>query len=97
LSPPLGAEGAALATVLAELVLALLALVGLTRHRPVLRPHVGVLAKVAVALAAGVAVALLVPAPPLVLSILAGAVYAAVALALRAVPPEAFNALLRRA
>jgi O-antigen/teichoic acid export membrane protein len=97
LSPPLGAEGAALATVLAELVLALLALVGLTRHRPVLRPHVGVLAKVAVALAAGVAVALLVPAPPLVLSILAGAVYAAVALALRAVPSEAFSALLRRA
>ncbi len=81
---------------LAELVLALLALVGLLRHRPALRPHAGVLAKVAVALAAGVAVALLVPAPPLVLSILAGAVYAALVLALRAVPSEAFSALLRR-
>ena len=40
----------------------MLALVGLTRHRPALRPHGGVVAKVAVALAAGIAVALVGPA-----------------------------------
>jgi O-antigen/teichoic acid export membrane protein len=97
LAPPLGAEGAALATVLAEAVLALLALFGLSRSRPSLRPHLGVLPKVAAALAAAIAVALLVPAPPLVLSPLAGGVYAAVALALHAVPREAFDALMRRA
>jgi hypothetical protein len=53
--------------------------------------------KVAVALAAGVAVALLVPASSLVVSLLAGAAYGAVALLLRAVPPEALVALRRRA
>jgi hypothetical protein len=96
LAPTLGAEGAALATVIAEAVLAGSALLGISRSRPSLRPRLGVLPKVAVALAAGIAVALLVPLPPIVLSPLAGAVYAAVVLALGAVPPEAWNALLRR-
>lgn len=97
LSPPFGAEGAAIATVLAEAVLATASLAALRRHRPALRPDLGVVPKVAVALGAAVAVALLVPAPVLVLSLLAGAVYGGVALLLGAVPAEAINALRRRA
>jgi O-antigen/teichoic acid export membrane protein len=97
LSPPFGAEGAAIATVLAEAVLAAASLTALLRHRPALRPDFGVVPKVLVALAAGVAVALLVPASSLVLSLLAGAAYGAVALLLGAVPAEAITALRRRA
>jgi O-antigen/teichoic acid export membrane protein len=97
LSPPFGAEGAAIATVLAEAVLAAASLAALLHHRPALRPDFRVVPKVAVALAAGVAVALLVPASSLVVSLLAGAAYGAVALLLRAVPPEALVALRRRA
>jgi len=97
LAPPLGAEGAAIATVLAEATLAGVSLAGLRRHRPALRPELGVVPKVAAAFAAAVAVALLVPAPALVLSFLAGGVYAAIALALGAVPGEAIAALRRRA
>jgi O-antigen/teichoic acid export membrane protein len=92
-----GAEGAAIATVLAEAVLAGASLAALIRHRPNLRPNFGVIPKVLVALAVAVAVALLVPAPSLVLALLAGAVYGLIVLALKAVPPEVMTALLRRA
>jgi O-antigen/teichoic acid export membrane protein len=97
LAPPLGAEGAAIATVLAEAVLAGGALYMLRKERPGLTPELGVVPKVLVALAVAIGVAVVVPASPLVLSFLAGGVYAAIVLALKAVPPEAIHALLGRA
>ena len=97
LAPPLGAEGAAIATVLAEATLAGVSLHGLRRARPALSPDLAVVPKVVLAVAAALVVVYLVPASSLVLSFVAGAVYAVVAFALRAVPPEALTALRRRA
>ena len=97
LAPPLGAEGAALATVLAEATLAGVSLWGLQRSRPALSPNLRVVPKVVLAVIVALGVALLVPASPFVLSIVAGAVYAAVAFATRAVPHELMTALKRRA
>ena len=96
LAPPLGAEGAAIATVAAEAVLAVGCLYFLTRDRSALRPRLGVVPKVAAAAAAGVGVALVVPIHPLPLAMLSVAVAAAVMVALRAIPPELHAALLRR-
>ena len=53
--------------------------------------------KVVAAFGAALAVALLVPAPAVVLSVLAGGAYAVVVLLLGAVPAEAITALRRRA
>ena len=97
LAPPLGAEGAALATVLAEATLAGVSLWGLRRSRPALSPDLRVVPKVVLAVIVALGVALLVPASAFVLSLVAGAVYAAVAFAMRAVPPELLTALRRRA
>jgi O-antigen/teichoic acid export membrane protein len=97
LAPPLGAEGAALATVLAEATLAGVSLWGLRKRRPGLSPNMAVVPKVVLAVTVAVGVTLLIPASPLVLSIVAGAVYAAVAFATRAVPHELITALQRRA
>jgi O-antigen/teichoic acid export membrane protein len=97
LAPPFGAEGAAIATVMAEAILALFSLAGLRRHRPALTPDLAVVPKVIAAFAVALAVALLVPAPVLVLSVLAGGAYGVVVLLLGAVPPEAIAALRRRA
>jgi O-antigen/teichoic acid export membrane protein len=96
LAPPLGAKGAALATVGAEAALAGASLWFLHRARPALMPRLGVVPKVVAADAAGVAVALAVPLPAGALAIVAGAVYCGVVLALRAVPPELFDALRHR-
>ena len=97
LAPPFGGEGAAVATVLAEATLAAASVAALRRHRRALRPNLAVVPKVVVAFGAGLAVALLVPAPVLVQSLLAGAAYGVVALLLGAVPAEAIAALRRRA
>ena len=98
LAPPLGAEGAALATVLAEATLAGVSLWGLRAEPPRPAPALRVVAEGrARADRRRSGVALLVPASPLVLSIVAGAVYAAVAFATRAVPPEPLTALRGRA
>ena len=97
LAPPLGAEGAAIATVAAEAALAGASLYGLRLARPALTPQLGVVPKVLVALVVAVGVALVVPASPLVLSFVAGGVYAAIVFALGAVPPEAIAALRRQA
>ena len=97
LAPPLGAEGAAIATVAAEAALAAGALWGLRSARPALTPSLAVVPKVVVCLAAGVGVSALLPVGSLVQSFAAGAVYAALAFALRAVPPEAIAALRRKA
>lgn len=96
LAPPLGAEGAAIATVGAEAVLALGCLFFLARDRATLKPRLGVVPRVVVALAAGIVVALLVPVHSLVLAGLSVGVAFGVMAALRAVPPELYAALLRR-
>jgi len=96
LAPSHGANGAALATVIAEASLVLTAVFFLRRARPALSPNLRIVWKVVLASALAIGVALAVPAPALVLSALAGLVYAAAVLALRAVPPELFRALLRR-
>ena len=96
LAGPLGAAGAATATLSAEIVLALGCLAFLARDRATLMPRLGVVPKVAVALAAGVGVALLVPVHSLVLAMIAVSVAFGVMVLLRAVPPELYAALLRR-
>jgi O-antigen/teichoic acid export membrane protein len=94
---PGGAErGAAIAAVIGEAVLAVATFTMLVRARPDLRPNLGYVPRVALAAAAAVAVGLLVPLPDLVAAALAGVVYIAIALAVRAVPAEVFQALLRR-
>ena len=97
LAPSMGAHGAAIATVAAEAVLALAAVIGLNRAKPVLRPRLAVLPKVALATAAGTGAAfLLAGLHPVLMAAGASAAFAAVALVLRAVPPELFAAILRR-
>ena len=96
LAPPLGAEGAAIATVGAEATLALTCLFFVARQRTALRPRLGVVPKVAAGVLAGIGVALVVPAHSLVLSVLAAGTALAVMFGLRAVPPELLAALLRR-
>jgi O-antigen/teichoic acid export membrane protein len=96
LAPGMGARGAALATVIAEAALVIAAVYLLRRARPLLSPDLGIVPKVALAAALAIGVALVVPAPSVVLAGLAGLVYTGVVLALRAVPPELFTALLRR-
>ena len=95
LAPPLGAEGAAIATVLRRGGAgggALWRRCG--GARPALVPISAVVPKVVVASAPGVAVALCVAGSGRWCSrSLAGAAYAVVAFALRAVPPEAIAAL----
>jgi O-antigen/teichoic acid export membrane protein len=96
LAPSMGADGAALATVGSEVVLSLAAAIALGRHSTALSPDLRVVPKVCFAAALAVGVALLVPAPPVVLAVLSGAVYVGAVLALRAVPPELFHALRQR-
>ena len=94
LSPPLGAEGAALATVAAETVLVAILLAFLIRSRPGLTPNLAVVPKVLAGAALAVAVALAAhQLPSVVLSALAGLIFTAVVLATRAVPPDLFGAI----
>jgi O-antigen/teichoic acid export membrane protein len=88
LAPDEGATGAGVATLVAETVLMLTTLGLLLRARPDLRPHLGVVAKTAFALAAGVAAAELSGLPALPATVLAVAAYGAIVLATRAVPAE---------
>lgn len=96
LIPPLEAEGAALAILVTELVLAGTYLVLLVRARPDLRVSPRILPRVTVAAALGAASALALPAPAVVEAIVASALYFAVLVALRALPPELSAALRRR-
>jgi O-antigen/teichoic acid export membrane protein len=95
LAPSHGAVGGAIATVGAEAVLALACLLTLARS-PVTRPNLAVVPKVVAAVGAGLVPALIVPAHPLVLVVLATLCYAAVAFMLGAVPRDAIDALRRR-
>lgn len=95
LEPLLDAEGAAIATVAGEGVLALAYLVALRRADHSLSPQLGIVVKVGLAGAAAMLVfALGWPAVPATL--LGGALYALVLLVTKAVPPELAHALLRR-
>jgi O-antigen/teichoic acid export membrane protein len=95
LAPPLGAVGGAIATVGAEAVLALACVAALMRT-PATRLELGVVPKVLVAVCVALAPALLVDAHPVVLVVLSTLCYAAVALALGAVPWDLIRALRNR-
>lgn len=96
LAPGLGAQGAAIATVAAEAALALACVWALRSARAVLRPDLSVLPKVMLAAGIAIGVSLVLPGPAVVLSVVAGLVYLAVLVPLRAIPPELVAALLRR-
>jgi O-antigen/teichoic acid export membrane protein len=83
-----GAIGGAIALMVAELTLAVSYELALTRARARLRPPVGFLAKVALAVAIAAVIPLVAGLPSLVSAVAAGAVYAAVLIALKAVPEE---------
>ena len=93
LAPGMGAEGAALATVLAEAALAVACLVLLRRARPGLRLEYGVVVKAAAATVPGIVLAIVVDAHPVPLAALAGLLFLVVAVVLRAIPPEVPAAL----
>ncbi len=97
LAPPMGADGAAVATVAAEAVLSIAAAVLLGRHSRALAPNLRIVPKICLAAGLAVGVALVVPAPSVVLALLSGITYVATVLALHAVPPELFHALRQRA
>jgi O-antigen/teichoic acid export membrane protein len=96
LSPSMGAEGAAVATVAAELTLAVCCLIALVRANEAMRPDLLVVPKVALAAGVAIGVAALVPAHSLVLAMVAAVVYLIVLVPLRAIPPEVITALRRR-
>lgn len=96
LVPPLGAEGAALATFGAEVVLAVGYLIALRRVDRTLVPSFAILPRLLPGIAAAIAIGVWVPAHPVILAGLAALVYLGLAFALRAVPPELLNAALRR-
>jgi O-antigen/teichoic acid export membrane protein len=93
LVPSLGAEGASIAAIACEFVVAVGYLAALVRSHPHLRPGIGVPVRVAFATAVG-ASAMLLPLTSILLWAIASLLYVALLLLLRAVPPE-LN-LLRR-
>lgn len=95
LVPMWGAEGAAAATVVAELVLAVAMLVLLKRARPELSLPLSVLGPLLLAAGLG-ASTLLVPVPDAVRVVLASVVFFGVLAALRRLPPELLDAIPRR-
>lgn len=96
LAPPLGAEGAAVATVAAEGAVALASLYYLRRVGPGFSPQAGVVPKVIVAAGAGAGIAIALPDwPSLVLAAVSGLVFAAIVLATRALPAEMIDLIQR--
>lgn len=83
-----GANGAAAATLFAELLVTFGAAVTLTRVDPGLRPSLGALARTAPGFGLGCAVLALPGLPPALAMLIATAVYGGLAVALRAVPEE---------
>jgi O-antigen/teichoic acid export membrane protein len=96
LIPAHGARGAGIVTISLEVVLATLYCALLVRRHPELRPEVGVVPKVVVALGAALAVGAFLPGGVVVATCAAVAVYGALALALKAVPEEIAAALAER-
>lgn len=95
LIPLWGANGAALAASIGEVVLAVTALTLLSKAEPRLRPDLSYVPKLLVAAAAG-ALCILLPGSDVIAAIAAVLVYAAIAWLLRAVPMELVEALVRR-
>jgi len=92
-----GATGAAVAVVLGEVVLASLLFGMLMRARPGLVPDLRFVWKVVVA-AGGASLVLVLPGlSPWVAAVIAAIIYTVIAFAIRAVPPEATDALLPNA
>jgi hypothetical protein len=83
------------AAVLAETLLAVVSFGLLLRARRDVTPGFGFVVRLAPAIAAGVLV-LFAPLPSVALAVLAGAAFLAMALALRAFPPELLPALRRQ-
>jgi O-antigen/teichoic acid export membrane protein len=96
LIPGLGAKGAAIAPTAAEACLAAAYAVSLWRARPALRVSVGLLPRVALATGISLAVAYVLPISSAAALFVFGGVYVACLGALRAIPFEVINALLRR-
>jgi O-antigen/teichoic acid export membrane protein len=96
LIPPLGARGAAIAPVGAEATLVVAYAIALSRRDRGLRVSLRVVPKLAVAAAAATGAAFAASSSGLVRLVILTAVYGAAALALRIVPAELWNALLRR-
>jgi O-antigen/teichoic acid export membrane protein len=92
LIPRWGANGAAVAAVLAETLLAVVTFGLLLRARREVTPGFGFTARLLPAAAAG-ALVLLLPLPGVVLGVLAGGAFLLLALWLRAFPPELLPAL----
>jgi O-antigen/teichoic acid export membrane protein len=95
LIPLLHAQGASIAAVGGELVLAAANLVMLVRARPATRPKFGVPLRALAAAGVGLACGLL-PLPKLLDGVLGAAVFAVLALLTGALPREVLEALLRR-
>lgn len=92
LVPSLGAEGASLAAVACEFVVAGGYLLALVRGHPHLRPGISVLARVLLASAAAVSV-LLIALPSIALWAIASLIFLALLLVLRAFPSELLHML----
>jgi O-antigen/teichoic acid export membrane protein len=95
LVPIAEAKGAAIAMVCAESLLATWLGVALLRPRPELRPSLGVVPKVLVALAAGLALAF-TPLPDLFAVVLGSAAFFGILFLLRGIPPEIWRAVTSR-
>lgn len=95
LIPPMGAEGGALTTVIAETFLAGAYIVAQRRSNPEVSITLGVLPKLVLAAGLGGAI-VLAPIPDLVQAVILSVVYFAVLLVTRAVPFEVFSALRPR-
>jgi O-antigen/teichoic acid export membrane protein len=96
LVPAHGAVGAAAATLLAELALALGYGALLTRSHPELRPPATSIARVFVALAPALVVGLVAPLPVIALVVLSSAVYFAVLALVGGIPGELWSAFAGR-
>jgi O-antigen/teichoic acid export membrane protein len=88
LAPGDGARGAAIATVAGETTMAITSLIALARSRPALRPDLRTVLKVAAAVVLATVAGYVPDLPSLVRAVLAGTIYAAAVLVLRAVPSE---------
>jgi hypothetical protein len=95
LIPPMGAEGGALTTIIAETFLAGAYIVAQRRSHPEISVALGVLPKLALAAGLGGAF-VLAPLPDLVQAVIFSVVYLGVLLATRGVPFEVFSALRPR-
>jgi O-antigen/teichoic acid export membrane protein len=95
LIPRSGAEGAAVAAVLAETLLGVVTFILLVRARRDVAPRFGFALRLVPAAAAG-ALVLLAPLPAVVVAVAAGTAFVAAALVLRAFPPELLPALRGR-